>query len=352
MQHFDSCLDFAQKALLQRGNRDHDTSRDSTKTALRDQVESRGDFTAMSVTIDRTALRRTIAVVNGKGGVGKTSITANVGGLAAAAGYRVLLIDLDPQGNLGNDLGYLGAGLSDEGASMQAAATTGIAPTPIMDVRPNLDVVPGGEHLHDLTAVLQARRLSGRGGVENLAASIAAIANGYDLVVIDCPPGSDVLQAGALEAARWVLVPTKTDDASRAGLREVARRFQAARVANPDLALLGVVLFGVNQAARRVLRQAREALAKDLGTESNILATTIRHVEAAAVDARSRGQLVHELERDVEAGPSWWERRRNPEGAAEPLAASAHSLAADYERLAGEIIDRLAEADSALEVTA
>jgi cellulose biosynthesis protein BcsQ len=188
--------------------------------------------------------------------------------------------------------------------------------------------------------------------VENLAASIAAIANGYDLVVIDCPPGSDVLQAGALEAARWVLVPTKTDDASRAGLREVARRFQAARVANPDLALLGVVLFGVNQAARRVLRQAREALAKDLGTESNILATTIRHVEAAAVDARSRGQLVHELERDVEAGPSWWERRRNPEGAAEPLAASAHSLAADYERLAGEIIDRLAEADSALEVTA
>ena len=63
--------------------------------------------------VARAALRRTIAVLNGKGGVGKTSLTANLSGLFADAGYRVLAIDLDPQGNLGNDLGYLGAGLGD-----------------------------------------------------------------------------------------------------------------------------------------------------------------------------------------------------------------------------------------------
>lgn len=301
----------------------------------------------MPTAINRDALRRTVAVVNGKGGVGKTSITANLAGLFAAAGYRVLAIDMDPQGNLGNDLGYLGAGLSDDGASLQSAAISGAAPKPIMNVRERLDVVAGGEHLHDLSAVLQSRRLSDRGGVESMVASLAAIAAGYDLTLIDCPPGSDVLQAGALEAARWVLVPTKTDDASRAGLREVAKRFTAARVSNPELTLLGVVLFGVNRSARRILRQARAALEGDLGPSAvDVLTATIRHVEAAAVDARSRGQLVHELERDVLAGPPWWERRRNHDSTAEPLAASAPSLAGDYERLAAEVLDRVIRAET------
>ena len=303
------------------------------------------------VTVDRTALRRTIAVVNGKGGVGKTSVSANLAGLLAAAGYRVLAIDLDPQGNLGNDLGYLGAGLSDAGAAMQAAAISGVAPIPVAGIRDGLDVVPGGEHLHDLAAVLQSRRLGGRGGVEPLAASIAAVAGDYDLTLIDCPPGSDVLQAGALEAARWVLVPTKTDDASRAGLREVARRFTAAREVNPDLQLLGVVLFAVTGQARRVLRQAREALIVDLGGDSGVFSATIRHAETAAVDARARGQLAHELERAAEAGPSWWELRRNP-GAGSPIASSASSLADDYQRLADEVLDRVAVAEAPASVTA
>src|SRR4051794_23157663 len=128
----------------------------------------------MPTPVDRTRLRRTVAVINGKGGVGKTSVTANLAGLYAAAGYRVCAIDLDPQGNLGNDLGYLAAGLADGGAGLHAAAVTGVAPTPLVGVRPNLDVVPGGEQLHDLAAVLQSRRLSGRGGVESLTAAIAA----------------------------------------------------------------------------------------------------------------------------------------------------------------------------------
>jgi chromosome partitioning protein len=299
-------------------------------------------------TVDRQALSRAIAVVNGKGGVGKTSITANLAGLFAEAGYRVLVVDLDPQGNLGNDLGYLGAGLADNGASLQASAVSGTAPVPIKDVRQGLDVVAGGEHLHDLSAVLQSRRLTARGGVESLAASIGALAGQYDLTLIDCPPGSDVLQAGALEAARWVLVPTKTDDASRAGLREVARRFAAARVNNPDLQLLGVVLFGVNQTARRIIRQAREALEADLGPSTpEVFTSTIRHVEAAAFDARSRGQLAHELERDVLAGPTWWEQRRHGGDDSEPLAKSATSLAGDYERLAAEVLERVVAAEAA-----
>ena len=303
-----------------------------------------------SPVINRDALRRTIAVLNGKGGVGKTSLTANLSGLFADAGYRVLAIDLDPQGNLGNDLGYLGAGLGDGGAAMVAAGATGTAPALLKDVRPRLDVVVGGDALHDLAAVLQSRRNSARGGgVGSLAAAVGAAAGDYDLTFIDCPPGSDVLQAGALEAARWVLVPTKTDDASRAGLREVARRFTEARKTNPDLTLLGVALFGVNTSARRVIAQAREALGSELGGQELIFRSTVRHVEAAAVDARNRGQLVHELERDVVSRPKWYERLRNPDSRAEPLASSAGVLAEDYQALAEEVIARILAAEEALE---
>lgn len=304
----------------------------------------------MTPAINRAALQRTIAVLNGKGGVGKTSITANLSGLFADAGYRVLVVDLDPQGNLGNDLGYLGAGLGDGGAALLSAGTTGAAPAVLRDVRPRLDAIVGGEALHDLAAVLQSRRMSARGGgVTSLAAAISAAAGEYDLTFLDCPPGNDVLQAGALEAARWVLVPTKTDDSSRAGLREVARRFTDARRTNPDLALLGVALFGVNSSAKRVIAQAREALTVELGGEELVFNATIRHVEAAAVDARNRGQLVHELERDVHARPKWYERLRNPDLKAEPLASSAGVLAEDYQAIAEEVIGRILAAEPSSE---
>ena len=60
--------------------------------------------------LDRGALSRVVAVINGKGGVFKTSLVANVGGLLAEGGSRVLLVDLDPQGNLAEDLGYADQG--------------------------------------------------------------------------------------------------------------------------------------------------------------------------------------------------------------------------------------------------
>src|SRR5512135_2739961 len=91
-----------------------------------------------------------IAVMNGKGGTLKTSITANVGGLAAAGGYRVLLTDLDPQGNLARDLGY--GPRSDGGTGLLMAMYHGSEP-PRLQVRENLDVVPGGARLSDWAGI-------------------------------------------------------------------------------------------------------------------------------------------------------------------------------------------------------
>jgi cellulose biosynthesis protein BcsQ len=300
--------------------------------------------------VDRSVLQRVIAVMNGKGGVGKTSITANLAGLYAAAGYRVLVLDCDPQGNLGVDLGYLADGRSDSGQELLRAITESSAPVPLAGVRENLDVLPGGDLLNDLASEL-AR--TGRGSVDTagmaLAASLAQVAEDYDLIFIDSPPGGDVLQRLILTAARWVIVPTRSDDASRIGLRDVARRYLEARTDNPGLALLGVVLFGTNISATRVTGQAREALARDLNGVVPVLDATIRYVEAAATDARNRGQLLHELEKSVAAQPRWYELRRNGDGKkATTLAASAGSLAGDYAALAKEVLQMIVDAENEL----
>jgi cellulose biosynthesis protein BcsQ len=209
-------------------------------------------------------------------------------------------------------------------------------------------VVPGGECLHDLAGALYARRQRQPGAAATaLANSLGAIAGDYDMVFLDCPPGQDVLQEAALVAAGWALIPTKTDVSSRKGLREVATRFAAARVLNPELALLGVVLFGVNRSAKRIEAEARAAIEAELGGTAPVFRTTIRHVEASAFDVRERGQLVHELERAVLAAPKWYERRPgkhrgDPDVGEGALAGSAGALAGDYQALAEEIFVHLA----------
>ena len=287
-----------------------------------------------------TALQRCIAVINAKGGTGKTSTVANIGGLAAAAGHRTLLVDLDPQGNLAVDLGYSG----DDGKGLYGALTLDVPFAPLTDVRPDLDVLPGGRLLEDLAAVAAAR--TARGGADltqGFRHALAAAAQPYDLVLIDCPPGLRVLQDMALGASAYALIPTRTDEASLAGMSLVADRFTAARTANPGLQLLGVVLWGVTRTATRVRTAVRASVQADLGATAPVFETVVRYVEAAAVDARRRGQLIHELEADVAKAPKFYERlRAGTRGASEPLAPSASGLAEDYAALTREVLSRLA----------
>src|SRR5690349_12351011 len=103
------------------------------------------------------ALARVIAIVNDKGGVGKTSIAANLGGQFAGAGYRCLLVDLNRQANLADDLGYRGSEIDDEGAGLLGSIIGRTPLRPVQDVRPQLDVVCGGTRLEDLTPVMVSR---------------------------------------------------------------------------------------------------------------------------------------------------------------------------------------------------
>ncbi|GII05751.1 ParA family protein [Planobispora takensis] len=294
------------------------------------------------------ALARVIAVANDKGGVGKTSVTANLGALYAQAGYRVLLVDLNRQANLSDDLGYRGADIDDQGAGLLMSLMTGkVLQAVAVPGRPNLFVVPGGKHLTDLTGVMVGRvQNHGREAMRLLASVLAPIAGEYDLVIIDTPPENTLLVDLALGTARWLLMPTRSDGGGLVGMQLLAERYIIARQINPALALLGVVLFGTSRGASAIHRDVRAKVESAFGIgASPVLTAIIGHSERIAVDGRDRGRVAHELESDAATQPAWWESLRAGTPAAQRIAPTAANVAEDYRQLGAEVLQLLAAAE-------
>lgn len=310
----------------------------------------------MSVEIDRSVLSRVIAVMNGKGGVFKTTLTANLGGLLAYNGQRVLLVDLDPQGNLAEDLGYTGDDRDDRGAALADGLTTHgrFLTEPVRQVRPNLDVFVGGPELERASAFLVTRGSSSEETQLALARVLEPIASNYDIVLIDCPPGEEALQTAAAGAARWILVPVKSDASSRRGFDAVADRMQLVRGersnligVNPTIGLLGIVLAGVNPSASVVQREARHRIEGEGDSATgDVFKATIRHSEATAQAARERGLLVHELDDKLAEAPKWYEVLKGNVAPASFTPATATSVADDFHAVTEELVGRLAEAEN------
>lgn len=272
-----------------------------------------------------------LAVVNSKGGVGKTSIVANIAGTAASGGWRTLAVDLDPQGNLARDLGYWDT--SDDGQSL-AQLLAGRATKPRPQVRPRLDVLAGGSALQPLTDVEAPRHdLS-----SNLKAGLASIGGQYDLIVLDVPPSAGLLQQAALSAAHFALIPTKADDASIDGLEGLARQIgQVRQRRNPDLLVIGVVLFDLGAGDHRLRAEARHELQDLLGDLAPVLTTTVRHSRRAARDMRREGKIAYEYEESALTSPRWIDDRSAPR-----FSTAATGLAADYQQLTDEVLSAIA----------
>lgn len=292
------------------------------------------------------AIDRVVALANGKGGVGKTTTVANVGGYAALAGAKVLLVDLDPQGDLARDLGYQ----PHNGQELFNALVAGTQPRVLKDVRENLDVIPGGQALEDIQSLMVSR--AGRSDAGDfgdlLYAVLGPIAEDYDLILLDTPPGERTLVEGALAVASAVVIPTRSDEASIDGVERVARRFMAVRERNPVLQLAGVVLFGVGPRSLRLERSVRNSLEEMLADVAPVFTTRIRNLESASADARKKGLLFYELEgAATDAQKERLKALRAGEKPAEGFfARSAGDLAEEYERLTGEILRRLNEIES------
>ncbi|WP_427136675.1 ParA family protein [Pseudarthrobacter sp. S9] len=289
------------------------------------------------------AIERLVSFANGKGGVGKTTTAANVGGYAALAGARVLLVDLDPQGDLARDLGYE----RQSGQELFNALIAGTAPAILKNIRENLDVIPGGQALEDIQGLMVSRANRSDAGDfgDLLYAVLEPLADDYDLILVDTPPGERTLVEGAFAISSAVVIPTRSDEASIDGVERVARRFLAVRDRNPALQLAGVVLFGVGPRSMRLERSVRESLKEMLGSVAPVFDTRIRNLESASADARKKGLLFHELEGAVTEAQK--DRLRALRSGQKPsdgfFSRNAAGLAEEFEQLTGEILTRLNE---------
>lgn len=308
------------------------------------------EMAVTSPRLTQDVLSRVITFANGKGGVGKTSCSANFAALSAAAGWKVLFVDFDAQGDAGDDMGYKSSDANDRGAHMLQVLDANKPLQPVIrDVRPNLDVIPmGREMLKTIEDVLAGKRRRGTEFRLMLAEALAPIARDYDLIVIDTPPDRpDVLQL-VFGATRWLVIPTKADRSSIGNLRDLAEELKEVRPANLDVEILGVVPYDFDTNAGRIKRNAIEDIQAVLGDAADVFQDSegevifVRHSNAA-VDARNAGKLVHELAemaQEEESGEPWWQALRAGKKV-DRIPGSVGGLAGDHLLLTNAILTRI-----------
>lgn len=180
---------------------------------------------------------RVIAIANQKGGVGKTTTAINLSACLAEAGQRVLVIDIDPQGNTTSGLGVV-KDEAEETVYQVLIQETDISDAIIKNIYDNLDIIPSNVNLAgaeiDLIDVEDREYI--------LKNALSKVRDNYDFVILDCPPSLSMLTVNAMTTADTVLVPIQCEYYALEGLTQLIHTINLVKKKlNPSLELEGVV---------------------------------------------------------------------------------------------------------------
>ena len=229
-----------------------------------------------------------IALANQKGGVGKTTTSVNLGAALAQAGQRVLLVDIDAQGN--------------------ATSGSGIDKSELE--RDSYDVIVDGAPLHEVIVPTDNYELADKKEREyRLKAALATVADDYDFILIDNPPALGLLTVNAFTAADAILIPVQTEFYALEGLGQLLNTIELVRQQfNPDLDIAGILLTmydGRTNLAKQVAEEVRNYFGDKV--YETVIPRTVRLSEAPSYgqaiidfDPRSVGAQVYtELAQEV-----------------------------------------------------
>lgn len=192
-------------------------------------------------------MTKTIAIVNHKGGVGKTTTTVNLGAALARSGARVLCVDIDSQQNLTSSL------MNEEEVSVSISDSLGNgAELPIIEVSERLLLIPSDLNLAGVEIDLIPRQRN------ILKSLLAPIAPKYDYILIDCPPSLGALTVNALVAADEIYLPLTGEALPLRGIVSLENVVLKAKRFNPSLTISGVIIQRYNN--RRINNAVLDAI--------------------------------------------------------------------------------------------
>ena len=229
----------------------------------------------------------TIALINQKGGVGKTTSTINLGAGLDMLGKSVLLVDMDPQAHLTYGLGIQAHELD---YTVYEVLKGEVEAAEAMVQRDGLHVLPSS-----LSLSAAEVELSGMAGREFLLKEALAGMPGHDFVLLDCPPSLGLLTLNALTAAQEVFIPLQTEFLALQGMSKLIETVNVVKKRlNPDLTISGII--GTQFDSRKNLN--REVVDKIREHFADKLFETLIHDNVALAEAPSYGQTVFEYRPD------------------------------------------------------